>query len=435
MKKPFLLGAVFITIYMFLSLAFVYAADEKKEKNSKITTSYEIGEKFTEVFGYEVSDISDDIKYQRSSISLDQKLSPRLSYIISQLVESRKYDSNSNKIFDNRFTRTLLSGSYKLLKSECFLTPQEIRTSYMYKHKDYFHGSNVNNNDYVQNKFGLGISYIGDKENWRIDYDTGINSFDYSIRSINDENKIFNQIQVKKKFLQDKFTVFAGYKIQFADRKNGDDRTEPEKTVGFDFKPGLKNLSLVSFRFENGKSETREEEFREDLRDYSYERFITKAETPITAKFKNSFTHRLIWRKYNNFNKSYHIVWMENTSTYTQIDDKVKALYYELGLEYKQPNFTVSSTSNYIARQGSIAMTFDRKKNWKIKQKFAFRIQKFDDKHILDARRYIYNLSLEKTISPDSYLSFDLRREWRDYYRGTPDKTYESYCMSLNYKF
>ncbi|MBM3253446.1 MAG: hypothetical protein FJZ16_04265 [Candidatus Omnitrophica bacterium] len=434
MKKTFLLGVVFITIYMFMSLAFVYAADEKKEKNSKLTTFFEVGEKITDLFGYEDTDILDDIRYLRHSVSFNQKASPKLSYTISQLLERRNYDKND--LFDNKFTQTTVSATYRLGESECFLMPQELRTSYMFKLKNYVHTiSGADNNDYEQNKFSLGVSYIGSNKNWQIDYDTGINSFDYARNSINNENKIFNQIQLRKKILDNKLDIYTGYKIQYAERKNGDDRTEPEKMVGFDFKPGLKYLSLVSFRFENGKTETREEEVREDIRDYKYERFITKVDFPIASRLSNSFVHKYIYRKYDNFNKSYHQLKLNNTTRYTQIDDKVRVLYYELGFEYKEGDFIVSDPSNYKWIAETLSLTYEKKKNLKVTSGFSFRRKEFSSSPISDSKRWVYTLGLEKAISPGLSLAFDLRKEWRDYYQGGADKTYEVYKMSLNYKF
>jgi len=433
-KQKFLIMVVFITICIFLSLPLVYAVEKQKEKNSNLSTFFEVGEKFTDVFGYEEGDISDDIKYLRYSISLSQKANPSLNYTINQLLESRNYDDNDK--FDNRFTQTTISTMYKLPKSESFLMPQELRTSYMYKHKNYVHTiSGAENTDYDQNKFSLGISYIGDKENWRIDYDTGINSFNYNRTSIKDENKYFNQIQIRKKLLNDKLDIYTGYKIQYAERKNGDDRTEPEKSVGFDFKPDLKYLSLVSFKFENGKSETREEEVREDILDYKYERFTTKIDIPITSKLKNSFVHKLTQRKYSNWNKSWHQLRMDNTTRYTQIDDKTKSLYYELGLEYKESDFMVSDVSDSKQIAETLTITYDRKKNWKIKSGFTFRRKEFSSNPSSDSKRWVYTLGLEKTFSPDLSLAFDFRKEWRDYYKGPGDRTYDVFKMSLNYKF
>lgn len=408
-------------------------ADEKKDKNSSLSTFFEVGEKFTEVFGYEDSDVADDIKYLRYSISLNQKVNPSLNYTINQLLESRNYDNNDK--FDNRFAQTTISTMYKLPKSESLLIPQELRSSYMYKLKNYVHTiSGAENTDYDQNKFSLGISYIGDKENWSIDYDTGINSFNYDRTSINDENKYFNQIQLRKKLLKDKLDIYTGFKIQYAERKNGDNRTEPGKIVGFDFKPGLKYLSLVSFKFENGKSETREEEAREDIFDYKYERFTTKVDMPITSKLKNYFVHKLTQRKYSMWNRSYHKLNMNNTIRYTQIDDKIRALYYELELEYKESDFIVNDPSDWKQVGETFTITYEKKKNWKIKSGFAFRKKEYSSATV-DYNQWVYTLGLEKIFSPDLSLTFGLRKEWKDYYQGPDDKTLEVYNISLNYKF
>lgn len=423
------LAALFIAIF-YIS---VYA-DEKKENNSKLTMLVDIGKKFTDVFGYENSDISDDIMYSRYSVSFNQKASPSLSYEINQLIEKRNYDQNTQ--FDNNFTQTYASMSYKLPESGTFIIPQVLRTGYLYKNKNYVHTvSGTSNDDYRQNKFNLGISYVGDKENWAIDYDTGINSFDYKYNSFKNENKYFNQIQLKKKFWDKKLNAFAGYKIQYADRKNKDNRTEPEEVVGFDLKPGLKYLSLVSLKFEHGKSETREEDVREDQLDFKYDRLTTRIEIPIVTQLKNMFGYKLVHRKYSNSTKSYHFFKLDDTVRYTQFDRKDKCLFYDLTLEYKESDFIVSDLSNNRQIAEGLSITYEKKKDWKIKSGATYRIYTSSPKPSSDSERWVYTLNLTKTFSPDLSLDLDFRKEWRHYYKGPGDRTYESIRLLLNYAF
>jgi len=431
MIKAVLAVVLLVAISLFKLPVFVYAADEK---SSKLTTSFDVGEKFTEVFGYEESDLSDDIRYWRDQASFNQKVDSNLSYTVTQLLESRDFDNYD--LYDNEFTQTAISSVYKLPKSESFMMPKELRTSYMYKHKDYTHNTTqADNNDYTQNKFSLGVSYVGDKDNWRIDYDTGVNVFDYSVNSINNESKVFNQVQLKKKLLDNKLSVFTGYKIQYAYRKNNDDRTEPEESVGFDFQPKLKYLSRISSKFETGKSETREEEVRDDIRDYKYERVVTTIDSPLTPKLSNSFTHRFTERKYANWNKSYHQLRLDDTIRYSQIDDKIRSLFYDATLEYKESGYPQAISSNTIQKAAGLFVTYDKKKDWKIKPGFVYRLKKFQHLQTSDTKRYIYTLGLEKTFNPDLFLAFDYRFEFRNYYRGAPDRSYESYKVSLNYLF
>jgi hypothetical protein len=126
---------------------------------------------------------------------------------------------------------------------------------------------------------------------------------------------------------------------------------------------------------------------------------------------------------------------MNNITRYIPIDDKNRILYYEFGLEYGEGHFILYNTSDYKNVAETFTIAYSKKNNWEIKSGVTFRKWTFPSSSSSNSKRWVYTFGLQKTFSSSLSFIFDLRKEWRDYYQGLTDKTYEVFRTSLIYKF
>ena len=91
--------------------------------------------------------------------------------------------------------------------------------------------------------------------------------------------------------------------------------------------------------------------------------------------------------------------------------------------------------SDYKNFAETLMIGYGRKNNWEIKSAVTFRKWTFPSNSSLNSKRRVYTFGFQKSFPSSLSFIFDLRKEWRDYHHGRPDKTYEVFRTSLIYKF
>jgi len=411
----------FLFIIGFLFLPFLVWAD-----NFTFSGYTEIGTRST-AEDYEEEDTDDDYSYQNYHLKFEQEVYSRLNYDISSFVYKKDYKSKDS--LDNIFRLFKMSGSYYLRKFKEESLKLDVRLNY--KEKRY---KNTPGSEYDQLSVAPTFKFEK-KDFYTIDLTTGIDNYDYLVKSINDQFKIFGKIGADRYFLDKKLMLTSSYKIEQLEKKNIDrQRTKHEFMAGFDYLFDFPWLYKITTRVGWGQRDTKQDEERDEDFDYEYWQYYTKTEHRINPKLKTDLKYQYFKKDYINSNLDHSGFYIQNSWDYEILDNEKQKIWLDFVLEHKDVDYTLKADNNYKKETTEFKANYQRKKNWKVSAALEGSAYDFNDSSN-DKKRYYAKLSGEKLFfKGDLLLSLDLKYKFTDYEQDN-DKNQKAVRLAFKYKF
>lgn len=394
----------------------------------------EIGEKST-AEDYEEEDTDDDYTYRNYHLKLGQKVSDRLSYDISSFVYDKDYKTRDSLDNISRFFKTSWSYYLRKLNPSAVLRTEEesleldVRLNYKEKRYD-----NTPRSEYDQIRIAPTLTFKK-KDLYTIDLTAGIDDYDYLEATEKDQLKIFGKIGIDRYFLDKKLMLTSSYKIEQLEKKEiNRKRTKNEVLGGFDYVFDLPWVHKITTRAGWGERDTKEEEERDEDFDYEYWRYYTKTEHRISPKLKTNLKYQYFKKDYVSADLDHRGFYIQNSWDYELLDDEKQRVWFDLGIEHKDADYTLKADNNYKKETAEIKANYQKKKDWKVSAALKGNSYDFNDSSN-DKKRYYAKLSGEKIfLEGNLVLSVDLKYRYTDQSQEN-NKEQEAVRVAFRYRF
>jgi len=358
---------------------------------------------------FEEEDEDREYIYQNYHLSLNHKLSDRLSYKIGSFIYDRDYKSSDS--LDNISKIFKAKGSYYLNKQKKGSLKIDIKLKY--KEKRY---RDTPSREYDQIMFSPKFTY-DNKASHRINLSAGVNNYDYLSAKANDQLKFFSKLEATKYLLDRKLALISSYKLETTGHKRANRRKNKNDFMfGFDYMSDFLCIYKIAARAKLGQRDTKDDDERDEDFDYKYRQFYVKTENRITSKLKNSLKYQYFKKDYLTADLDHSGFYILSRWRYKMLDDKTQGLYFNLTAKHKDVNYNLKSGSDYKKETLGIKGTYKRKRDWKTSAALQGNFYDYEDS-IKDKNRYYTRLSFEKLL-----LGKDLRFSLNFKYKYTDNK-------------
>ena len=427
---------IFIFMVGFLSLPYTAWADssalaEGENASAKaedfVFSGYSEAGRRSQAEDFAEEDTDEDYGYQNYHLKLERRVSDRLNYDVSSFVYRKDYKDRDS--LDN-ISRIFKAGlSYDLRR----FGDERIRFDFNLKSRQKRY-KNSPASEYDEIGAAPGLTFE-EKDNYRIDFNLGVDSFDYLAEGEKDQFKTSAGMDVQKHFLEERLTLLSSYKVeQLEQEKANREKTKQEAGGGFDYKFDLPWVQKLTSRLSWGQRDTKDEEDRDEDMDFEYWQYYAKSEHRISPKLKTGLKYQYFVKDYIAVDLDHRGFYLQNSLDYELLDSQKQRVWLDFAAEHKELKYNLKPANNYQKETLELKISYKKKKNWQASAGLEENFYDFSAKSNDKNRTYL-KLSAEKLFQEGDFaLTVDFKYRYTDYAQKE-DNQEEALRLGFKYRF
>lgn len=353
-------------------------------------------------------DTDEDYSYQNYHLKLEQRISQPLNYDVSSFVYRKDYKARDS--LDN-VSRIFKAGLFYNLKK---LEEEWIRLDVKLKNRQRrYKNSPASEYDEIGLVPGL---IFEEKDNYRIDFNLGVDNFDYLAEGEKDQFKTLAGLGAQKHFLEKRLALLSSYKVERLEQEKANrEKTKQEIGTGFDYQFKLPWIYRLVSRLDWGQRDTKDEEDRDEDMDFEYWQYYAKSEHRISPKLKTHLKYQYFAKDYISADLDHRGFYLQNSWDYELLDDQRQRLWLDFAIEHKEVKYNLKPANDYQKQTLEVKISYKKKKDWQASVGLEENFYDFSAEDN-DKNRSYFKLSAEKLFQGgDLALSADFKYRYTDY--------------------
>jgi len=430
MKRIFILTVGFLSL-PYMALADSSALTEGENASAKaedfVFSGYSEVGRSSQAEDFAEEDTDEGYSYQNYHLKLKRGASDGLSYDVASFVYRKDYKDRDSLDNISRIFKAGLAYDLKRIEEELVRFDFKLKS----RQKRY---KNSPASEY--DEIGAAPAFtFEEKDNYRIDFNLGVDSFDYLAEGEKDQLKTSAGLGGQKHFLEKRLILVSSYKIERLDQEKANrKKTKQEVEGGFDYEFELPWIYQLVSRLSWGQRDTKDEEERDEDIDFEYWQYYVKSEHRINPKLKTHLKYQYFAKDYISADLDHRGFYLQNALDYEVLDSQRQRLWLDFSIAHKEVEYNLKPDNDYQKVSLQAKVSYKRKKNWQaslgLEENFYDFSSQDDDKN----RSYL-KLSAEKLFQGgDLILSVDFKYRFTNYAQKE-DQQEEALRLGFKYRF
>jgi len=430
MKRIFILTVGFLSL-PYMALADSSALTEGENASAKaedfVFSGYSEVGRSSQAEDFAEEDTDEGYSYQNYHLKLKRGASDGLSYDVASFVYRKDYKDRDSLDNISRIFKAGLAYDLKRIEEELVRFDFKLKS----RQKRY---KNSPTSEYDEIGAAPGLTFE-EKDNYRIDFNLGVDSFDYLAEGEKDQLKTSAGLGGQKHFLEKRLTMVSSYKVERLDQEKANrKKTKQEVEGGFDYGFELPWIYQLVSRLSWGQRDTKDEEERDEDIDFEYWQYYVKSEHRINPKLKTHLKYQYFAKDYISADIDHRGFYLQNALDYEILDSQTQRLWLDFSAAHKEVEYNLKPDNDYQKESLQAKISYKRKKNWQASVGLEENFYDFSAEDNDKNRTYL-KLSAEKLFQAgDLILSVDFKYRFTNYAKKE-DQQEEALRLGFKYRF